>query len=43
MLGGIFTGLRLDELQTQAAKFAGMGRADRSHPNHRMAWLRRSR
>ena len=37
------TGLRLDELQSQPAEFAGMGRADCGDPNHRRAWFACSR
>jgi hypothetical protein len=37
------TGLRLNELQSQPAEFAGMIRADCGDPNHRMAWFACSR
>jgi hypothetical protein len=37
------TGLRLDELQSQPSEFAGVGRADRSDSNHRVARLACSR
>jgi hypothetical protein len=37
------TGLRLNELQSQPAEFAGMSRADCGDPNHRMAWFACSR
>jgi hypothetical protein len=36
---GFRTGSRLDQLQAKPAELSGVGRADRSHANHRMARL----